>query len=277
MPWTPYEQVNMSKSSKNSKVYPWKLAVFPLLMLVFFIAGVLTSNLVISILLVIIAGVWLSFSIHIFFHECVHFRSEYPQWINIIKTLFLGLPFDGYRVHHYNHHTHANGIKDFSSTWYLQNNTKKPFTPCRYTFGWLRQLSASIIEPDPFDPSMGDVDKIKQRIHAQKVALFLFCIALAFIGLKAFLLYFLLVYSGWAFSALHNYGQHPPIEDEVICTYANKGYNRFFFNNGLHAEHHNKPWLSWNELILENNSHLILLPHLIAPCYYSNKSNDTRI
>ena len=253
-------------SKQRPTPYPWRLAIFPILEGAFFVAAIMASNIFLSLLLLVIASILLSFSIHIFFHECVHYRAKYPQWLNIIKTLFLGLPFDGYRVHHFNHHTYANDLKDFSSTWYLQNGVKKPFPPCRYSFGWLRQLSASIIEPQPFDEKMGDVTSIKERIFAQKVALFLFCIALAFIGLKAFIYYFLLVYLGWAFSALHNYGQHPPLEEEVICTYASKRYNSLFFNNGLHLEHHNKPWLSWNELVLESKSNLIRYPHLIAPC-----------
>lgn len=259
----------MSKHSNASDAYPWKLAIFPLLEVVFFIAAIVVSNLFWSLLLLLIAGILLSFSIHIFFHECVHYRAKYPQWVNIIKTLFLGLPFDGYRVHHFNHHTYANGLKDFSSTWYLQDGIKKPFPPCRYSFGWLRQLSASIIEPHPFDEKMGAVAIIKERIYAQKVALFLFCIVLAFIGLKAFVYYFLLVYLGWAFSALHNYGQHPPLEDKRICSYGNKCYNTLFFNNGLHQEHHDKPWLSWQKLVLDSKSKAIKYPHLIAPCALS--------
>jgi fatty acid desaturase len=196
----------------------------------------------------------------------VHVRDEFPLPFNLLATLFLGLPFDGYRVHHFNHHTYANDLNDFSTTWFEKNGKKRGFTPCQYTFGWLRQLSRSIREPNPFDESLGDVTKIKARIEPQKITLFLFCILLAFIGLKAFILYFMLVYFGWAFSALHNYGQHPPITKEPVCTYANKSYNSLFFNNGLHWEHHDKPWLSWNQLELDKDSQLISHPHLIEPC-----------
>jgi len=81
----------MSKQSNTP--YPWKLAIFPLLEAVFFIAAILVSNLFGSLLLLFIAAILLSFSIHIFFHECVHFRPKYPQWVNIIKTLFLGIVY----------------------------------------------------------------------------------------------------------------------------------------------------------------------------------------
>lgn len=251
---------------RENKVFPWALAIYPLLELVFFIAAIWVNSLLLSFILVILAGVMLGLSIHIFFHECVHAREEYSLPINVINTLFLGLPFDGYRVHHYNHHTYANSLKDFSSTWYMKNGEKTAFKACHYMFGWLRQLSMAISAPNPFSESLGDVIKIKVRIEPQKIALFLFCILLAFIGIKAFILYFALAYFGWAFSALHNYGQHPPIEPEPICTFSNKVYNVITFNNGLHWEHHDKPWLSWDKLTLDSKSSRIQLPHLLQPC-----------
>ena len=256
-------------SKEPCKPFPWKLAIFPLFEVAFFIAAILVGNYFLSFLFIIIAGIFLSFSIHIFFHECVHVRDEYPMSINIINTLLLGLPFDGYRVHHFNHHTYANDLNDFSSTWHIQKGKKTAFSACRYSFGWLRQLAMALKEPKPFDKAWGDVVKIKARIEPQKIALFLFCIAIAFIGLKAFLFYFTLVYLGWGFSALHNYGQHPPIEKEPICTYANKAYNVIFFNNGLHWEHHDKPWLSWDLIECDSRSSRIKHAHLIEPCYRS--------
>ncbi len=247
-------------------VFPWKLSIFPVLELIFFISALWVSSSFLSLLLIVIAGILLSFSIHIFFHECVHFRDEYSTSIHILYSLLLGLPFDGYRIHHFNHHTHSNSLKDFSTTWYVTNNEKKPFSACRYTFGWLRQLTIAVSEPEPFDKTMGNVTQIKSRIGPQKIAIIILYMALALISIKAFLLYFALTYFGWAFSALHNYGQHPPNENEPVCTYANKTYNCFFFNNGLHWEHHQKPGLSWKQLTADDNSTRINYPHLINPC-----------
>ncbi len=261
-------------SRHNNNPIPWKLGIFPLLEVFFIVLAFVAGNHFLSFLFVIVSGIFLSFSIHIFFHECVHLRDAYPLPFNIIATLFLGLPFDGYRLHHFNHHTHVNGLKDFSTTWFEKNGIKRPFLPCRYSFGWLRQLSRAIHEPDPFDTSLGDLLKIKSRIKTQKLALFLFIILLAFVSLKAFILYLALVYFGWAFSALHNYGQHPPIMSEPICTYPNKIYNSLFFNNGLHWEHHNKPWLSWNQLTLNRNSSRIRNAHLIQPCIIRRKHDQ---
>jgi len=253
------------------KAFPWKLTIFPALEVFFFISAIFESNLFLSLLFMLVASVLLSFSIHIYFHECVHARKNYPIAVNIIHSLLLGLPFDGYRVHHFNHHTHENGLKDFSTTWFMQDGKRVGYSACSYYFGWIRQLNAAMREPEPFDQSLGDVATIKARIPVQKVAILFFFIILAFAGFKYFILYFLLIYFGWAFSALHNYGQHPPIEKEPICTYADQRYNVFFFNNGLHWEHHDKPWLSWDELELDKNSNRINHAHLIEPCFQGKK------
>ena len=241
--------------------FPWKLAVFPLLEVLSFIGALYVDSFFLSIILVLVAGVFLSFSIHVFFHECVHAKSVYSTPVNIINSLILGLPFDGYRVHHFNHHCHENSLKDFSTTWFLQNDNKTGFSCLSYSLGWIRQLLKSINEPEPFDEKFGDANEIKQRIPIQKMAILSILIVLTFADWKYLVLYLLLVYSGWAFSALHNYGQHPPIEGEPICTYANHTYNLLFFNNGLHSEHHKKPWLLWDSIELDNNSIRIDHPH----------------
>jgi fatty acid desaturase len=250
----------------SNRAFPWELSVFPVLEVCFFVFSILVSNPLLSILLVLIASILLSFSIHIFFHECVHTRESYPTSINIINSILLGLPFDGYRVHHYNHHTYANGLKDFSTTWFMQNGNQIGYSVSAYFFGWVRQLKVAIHDPEPFDQNLGDVAKIKNRIPPQKAALLFIFIAFAFIGFKYFILYLMLIYFGWAFSALHNFGQHPPLEGDPVCTYADKQYNLLFFNNGLHSEHHVKPWLSWDKLKPDNYSHRINHAHLIEPC-----------
>jgi fatty acid desaturase len=252
------------------KPIPWQLGIFPLLELVFFLLANLADHYFISFVFVLVASLLLSFGIHIFFHECVHTRENYSSPVNILFTIFLGFPFDGYRIHHLNHHTHSNGLNDFSSTWRLSNGKKIGYSTWNYSVGWLRQVQRAIHAQNPFDTSWGDVEDIKIRIQPQKVALFLFVLSLAFIGLKAFVLYLVLIYFGWAFTSLHNYGQHPPIDQEPVCTYSNKTFNYLFFNNGLHWEHHDKPWLSWNQIKLDSKSPRIHYAHLINPCLVKN-------
>lgn len=252
--------------TNRTQPFPIALAIFPLLEGVFFIEATQHSHPVAVIALLIASAVMLSFSIHIFFHECVHYRARYPQTINLLYSLFLGLPFDGYRVHHLNHHTYENGLKDFSSTWKRQQGENVAHSVCRYSLGWLRQLKAAMRAPHPFDPRWGNVVAIKSRIPIQKIALVVFSLLLVLIDLKLLLLYGGLIYLGWAFSSLHNYGQHPPTEQSPICTYPSKIYNQLFFNNGLHWEHHQQPQHHWDQIKLASQSPRIPSPHLINPC-----------
>ena len=134
------------------KPFPWKLSVFTVIQLVLFIqaAYLIDINLWASFVLLMISAICMSFSIHIFFHECVHHSNNYPSFWNYIASLLIGLPFDGYRIHHYNHHHYENKSGDFSTTWIYHHGGRKPNNVWAYTFGWYRQLLASINCKHPF-------------------------------------------------------------------------------------------------------------------------------
>lgn len=249
----------------SSKAFPWALAIFPLLELGFFAGSVaaLQHSLWISLLCLLLACLSLSFGIHIFFHECVHRNTQYPLLFKWLASSLMGLPFDGYRIHHYNHHTFENGPEDFSSTWKSQGETKVPFSVWSYTLGWPRQLIASVKCKTPFGGSPESANRIKEKIPSQKLALLITLLLLAIAGWKFVLLYLALIYFGWAFTSLHNYGQHPPIEGEGSSTYVHSLYNILFFNNGLHWEHHRYPSVLWNEITAHANSPRITWPHIL--------------
>lgn len=247
--------------------FPWELSIFPLLELVFFIGSVvmLKWSLLLAILLLLLASLSLSFGIHIFFHECVHRRPQYACLFNCVASVLMGLPFDGYRIHHYNHHAFENGAQDFSTTWKTHTESKVAYSLCTYTLGWPRQLINSVKCKTPFGSSPDGANQIKTRIPAQKIALLLTFTATLLIGWKVLLLYVTLIYVGWALTSLHNFGQHPPIENADIPSYLNVLYNRVFFNNGLHWEHHAFPELHWHELVPNNLSPKINHAHIISP------------
>ena len=247
--------------------FPWKLMIFPALEGLFFILSITSTHLISMFVSLLFAALFLSYSIHVFFHECVHVRTAYPTLFNMLGSVFLGLPFDGYRVHHYNHHSHGNSLDDFSTTWLREDDQIKGFSPCRYALGWPRQLVRAMDETQPFSPEYGDPVDIKRRIPPQILAILTFPMVLSAYDWRYAMLYFLLIYLGWAISALHNYGQHPPLAEDPISTYANPTYNLLFFNNGMHWEHHNKPWLPWYELEPDKESFRIGTAHFIYPCY----------
>ncbi|NBW98116.1 hypothetical protein EBR03_00950, partial [bacterium] len=55
-----------------------------------------------------IAALALNFGVHVTFHELVHLSgSRESSWIKVLSdlvTVCCGIPFDGYRWHHYTHH-----------------------------------------------------------------------------------------------------------------------------------------------------------------------------
>jgi len=245
------------------------MVIFPLLEFGLFSGSVMTLNAypLISLLLLLLASVALCFSIHIFFHECAHRHQEYPALYNWLATIMIGLPFDGYRIHHYNHHRFENGAKDFSTTWIHTDKSILPRSVLSYTLGWPRQLIAGMGRKNPLGeegcPSIAD--KIKKRIPAQKTVLLIIFLVTAVLNWKALLLYIGLIYFGWAFTSLQNYGQHPPCEGGPVTTFANRLYNQLFFNNGLHWEHHHSPEVHWNYLTLREESYRIPCAHLFNP------------
>lgn len=246
------------------------MCIVPFLEGLFFVLAAAASNLLVSLMCLLVAGLFLSYSIHIFFHECVHVRSRFPGWFNSISSIFLGLPFDGYRVHHYNHHTYDNHLEDFSTTW-RKNDDETPavgFTVASYTLGWPRQLIRAVKEPNPFANEFGNPHEVKSRIPVQKKAIAAFLFLLLIINWRFAILYIALIYIGWTISALHNFGQHPPLEGSPIGSYNNQLYNRLLFNNGLHSEHHKYPSLPWHELVPDKNSYEIGCAHFLYPVYH---------
>lgn len=190
-----------------------------------------------------------TFTVHVCVHEFLHYsdrRRLAPAagWVFSVAT---GVPFDGYRLHHHNHHRYENGAGDFSST------VSRPLW--RYALGWPVQLVKTGRALRASGISVG----------AQK-----FAIAAAFALLAAGawwwpLLYLLMVYLGWALVSVHNYGQHPPAEGSPIPSFSARWYNLLFFNNGLHHEHHAEPGKPWGELEPDPAARQIATAHLLAP------------
>ena len=249
------------------KSFPWALSLFPVLQCAAFAACLLLlgSYTWMALVSLALAALLMGFNIHIFLHECVHYSNRYSLLFNYLCSILIGLPFDGYRLHHYNHHYYENGPGDFSTTWIYSSTGRQPRGIWSYAFGWHRQLLASLNCLTPYDASDEHIAVIKQRTRSQKRFLALFMLILFVINWHLLLLYLSLIYFGWFFTALHNYGQHPPDEDNQIRTFAHPLYNKLFFNNGLHWEHHHYPSLAWYELHPSELSQRIHTVHLLHP------------
>ena len=247
------------------------MALFPILEVLLFIEGILVFDArpILGIVLVILAGLAMSFSLHITYHYHVHFRRKskmYDRLIDFIYSILLGLPFNFYYLLHTNHHVYDNEIDDFTTTITRENGKIKGKNIFGYAFFWFRSNREPLemmqlgVKEDYFS---------EQRIHKSKIELvviLLFEIVLAVLSWKLLLLYFALVYFGWLFISLHNYGQHLPNKKgiDIGNSYYNKLYNFIFVNNGLHYEHHKFPLEKYWDLKEEKDTNLNnKSPHVI--------------
>jgi fatty acid desaturase len=245
------------------------LLLFPALQAVLFgfSCALCAEHAPIAVGLIGIAAILLCFSVHVSIHEAVHHPdlARFP-FAGPLLSLVMGLPFQGYRWHHANHHRCNNTLADYSSTWRSTPQGPRPWPLWRYVFGWPRQLARSGFAMRAA-AARGEMPRSTQRaIRAEQITLLVAIAGLVVFAPRMALLYLGLVYAGWALIALQNYGQHPPREygADVPTTYASRLYNRLFFRNGLHAEHHDQPHLAWKEIEARSRTR-IGAPHLMQP------------
>ncbi len=247
------------------------LLAFPAAELVFF--GLAVSSLgehpARAILGLFLAGLALSFCVHVCFHEMVHAPGPKDSFALLLgscaATLLQGLPFDGYRCHHDNHHRCNNSLEDYSSTWKEGPAGPKPQTWWRYSLLWPRQLILAHADMRRQAADGRLPGEIARRIRAEKWLLIAASVGLGLFSWKTLLLYALTIYWGWTLVALHNYGQHPPLDlKEATRSYPSALYNAVFCNNGLHCEHHQRPHIPWHALTRDSAAPQTGLPYLLS-------------
>jgi len=214
--------------------------------------------------LVALAALALNFSVHVCFHEWIH-RGSAGELESLAFTLILGSPFDGYRLHHNNHHAHENGPLDYSSTWKFASGTRTPRSVVGYALGWPAQLVRAARDLASEQPSIEVDPAVRARARRQKRVLATALLVLAVWSWQRLLVYLATVYLGWAVVAVQNFGQHPPIDGEPITSFRSRLYNLVFFNNGLHYEHHAQPGKTWDQLQPRAGALVAEVPHLAVP------------
>ncbi len=245
------------------------MLVFPLLEAALFACACAcgTARPVAAALALGAAALMLCFSVHVCAHEAVHHpeHARFPG-AGALMTLAMGLPLEGYRWHHMNHHRWNNRLEDYSTTWRATRRGPRPWPLAAYVLAWPWQLARSAAGMRAA-AAAGALSLAAQRaVRRQKLLLLAVLVALATGWPRIALAYLGLVYVGWALVALQNYGQHPPrvYGAEAATSYPAALYNRLTFRNGLHAEHHDTPQLPWHALVPRAPSR-IALPHLLQP------------
>ena len=210
----------------------------------------------------LVAAPLLSWSVHSAFHDAVHATGNdtLSAVVGLVSTPIMGLPFDGYRLHHRNHHQTDNGPEDLSKTWTMTNNGPVPRNPVWYALSWPLALYRARTWVRRAT-STGLIDGwIRSRIRVQQLCLVLVLIGLGWWSIAGLGWYLTYVYLGWSLVSLHNYGQHPPRPGAVISLHRG-WYNRLTGNNGLHAEHHAQPGLPAKHLQADPHAAVTRWPH----------------
>lgn len=214
-----------------------------------------------------LTAVMLCFALHITYHEWVH--QGHPGGLagELVISALIGLPLDGYRWHHLNHHRHENALEDYSTTW--EPGPQRPVAQVwwRYVLGWPRQLVRSAKDMRERDRAGMLPPGLGARVRRQKRALGALFVTLLVVRWPVALAYLLTTYAGWALVSLHNFGQHPPVSygDALATSYRGSLYNLVFCQNGLHHEHHRDPALPWDRLVPLEGAPLVERPHLLIP------------
>jgi fatty acid desaturase len=249
-------------------MYRIALHIFPLIQLILFVVAVIFFfvNPFLSMICLIGSALFLNFSLHITIHHFVHFKLK-NEMINsilgFIYSLMLGLPFNFYRIQHFNHHRYNNLIGDSTSTWKKKNDQIYPKNFFIYSFLWMFTPPNSRMFAEATEK--GDLTKkqfLKMRLELLIIILtYGFLIWIIPIAAAAYLVVF---YLGWSFIAITNYGQHLPLKynETIAYSYDKPFYNNLFFNNGLHFEHHENPSLNYSSL-KSHSKFRIRLPHLL--------------
>ena len=244
-----------------------RLAAFPALEVALFglaLAAWDTSP-PLALALLVPAALALSFTLHITVHEEVHqrFFGRWSEPAHALMGLLVGMPFEGYRHHHFNHHRFDNALGDYSSTWRSGPDGPVPAALLPYALAWPLTLAGSQVAMRA-EIEAGEVPAdVLRGLAWQKLLAPLLALTLALIWWPAAVLYVGLVYVGWVFISVHNYGQHPPTGEAHTTSYSAPAYNAIFYNNGLHAEHHARPAVPHAALTPDPSARQAGRPHLL--------------
>ena len=262
---------------------PLRLLLFPALQLALFILSIhlLQDQPAFAALALLFSCFAMSLTLHITIHEQVHqplvFKPLNPL-LHSISSLFIGVPFAGYKWHHWNHHRHNNGPCDYSSTWKTGPDGLAPRGRLPYSLGWPITLARAQRSMNK-EIDLGEVpDDILREIRWQKILSPAFILGLWLFGTPVLALaYMTHIYFGWVLISSHNYSQHPPVSGHVSLStsFKSRAFNQLFFNNGLHFEHHSAPGIPHNQLCALKEAPTVKLPHFAASKVYFSRQVES--
>jgi fatty acid desaturase len=258
------------------------LAIYPMIEIILFglACYTLKTNVFYAILLTILSALFLSFSLHITSHFHVHHKpisQVQTRILDYFYTLILGMSFHFYQVQHYIHHKYDNKIGDFTSTFEIKDDKKNSRSLFSYAFFWflgfvkIKQL-LGLAESYGFYN-----EKIKKKINQESFLNLIVILLLIYLNFGLVFLYLLLIYFGWVFIAIHNFGQHLPetVQSVNVYSFYGKWYYFLFFFIGLHFEHHHNPSVYYWDLVENKQEERInRWAHLLDPIRFIMKNKS---
>jgi len=245
------------------------LALFPLLQVAAMIGlWVLPFLRTDWILLFGVAVFILCWNLHVSIHYLVHHppKNKVIRYLFfLISTLLIGLPYHYYQLLHRTHHLYNNDPRDYTSTWKEKSGQQLPRSFFGYIFFWFIP-----IVPLPQQIKEGRQNdllptKDLQLLVVETLLLCVFYCVLFYTQPWMALGYFVFIYFGWVLISAQNYGQHlPRIGAPHTTSIHRKWYNILTLNNGLHAEHHDRPQVHYHDLEPNLELEPIQSAHLFA-------------
>jgi fatty acid desaturase len=230
---------------------------------------------------IFLAAFALNFALHISFHYLVHFPAKNKvlnRFLEIIVSLLSGIPFNYYRMNHWNHHRYDNSIEDFTTTWQKVNGIYKPKNIFKYSLLWFRSSDFGVREQQTKAQNDGYFTGVhKKRQQIETLILLALHICLFILDWKIAVGYLSVIYIGWVLIALHNYGQHIPDDygRSKAISYYNSIYNLLSMNNGFHEEHHHEPQKPYWKLTQGEGKASGQLPHLLQGFFIKKSTSFT--
>jgi fatty acid desaturase len=192
-------------------------------------------------------------------HSFIHhpfFTSRLANRIfSVLSSLALQAPQTLYRAHHLDHHRYNNDPRDATT-----GRTQDSSSTYRYSrepgreehvvpYAMLGPLRVDYGHYYGWAKKRGDA----RLMWIETVALFAYLAALGLANWRGLVLFFLPVfYLGQSAALAHNYCEHrgatpgDRLRDSVSCY--GWLYNKLWFNEGYHQEHHFRPHVHWTKL-----------------------------
>lgn len=235
---------------KNSKDLPLvALAVVQISLWILTLSFFNSLSILTLVALALLQAFLISTNFQVIAHNFIHHRFFQAKVLNslfsVINSANLGAPSSLYFAHHMNHHRYNNGPGDRSSTWaHGQPGSEESL--------WRYSLLSPLRTPMTVLYREARKTHPAFPIYVEVGFLLSALTGLALWSPWASVYALAVVYVGQVLAAAENHLEHfggrPGDARRGAVSCYSHWYNRIWFNNGYHQEHHFRPGLHWSDV-----------------------------